>query len=103
MEQRFAQMDGNGDGVLTPSEWRDPRPFRQVDRNGDGVVTLDEYLNAPVVYEQPSPYDPYSSRSPSSSARFEDLDRNGNGYIERHEWPYDLAEFDRLDRDGTGA
>jgi arylsulfatase A-like enzyme len=41
MEERFKQMDRNGDGKLTPDEA--PRNlFRRADRNGDGVVTLDE-------------------------------------------------------------
>jgi len=99
LEDRFAQMDRNRDGVISPSEWRESVPFRTVDRNGDGVVTLNEYLNAPVVYEQTlgGPYD-----NSYVMSQFRALDRNGNGYIERHEWPYDPAEFDRLDRNADG-
>jgi len=96
MEARFAQMDRNRDGVLSRSEWRDSTSFRLVDRNGDGVVTLREYLNAPVVYEDNSGNDQFTT------SRFRDLDRNGSGYIERREWPYDLTEFDRLDGNGDG-
>ena len=99
MQARFEQMDRNRDGVLSRGEWRDSTPFRQVDRNNDGVVTLREYLNASVVYEQPSGYDQYGT---SGSTAFRDLDRNGSGYIERREWPYDLTEFDRMDRNGDG-
>ncbi len=104
LEARFAQMDRNRDGVVSRSEWRDSASFRTVDRNNDGVVTLREYLNAPVVYEQPSGYNPPSGDQygTSRSTQFRDLDRNGNGYIERREWPYDLAEFDSMDRNGDG-
>ncbi len=97
MEGRFAQMDRNRDGVVTRGEWRDSTPFRNVDRNNDGVVTLREYLNAPVVYEEPyGGYDQYGT------SQFRALDGNGSGYIERREWPYDYAEFDRMDRNGDG-
>jgi Ca2+-binding EF-hand superfamily protein len=94
MEARFAQMDRNRDGVVSRGEWRDSTSFRTVDRNNDGVVTLREYLTAPVVYEQP-----YGS---TQQGAFRDLDRDGSGYIERREWPYELAEFDRLDRNADG-
>jgi Ca2+-binding EF-hand superfamily protein len=100
MEGRFAQMDRNRDGVVTRGEWQDSTPFRNVDRNNDGVVTLREYLNAPVVYEQPGGgYDQYGQYGTS---QFRALDRNGNGYIERREWTSDYAEFDRMDRNGDG-
>ena len=96
-EARFARMDRNRDGVISRYEWSESIPFSDVDRNHDGVVTLNEYLNAPVVYEEPSGGNDQYSRS-----QFRALDRNGNGYIERREWPYDYAEFDRMDRNGDG-
>ena len=105
MEARFAQMDRNRDGVVSRGEWRDSTVFRTVDRNNDGVVTLREYLNAPVVYEQPSGYNPSYGNdqyATSRAAAFRDLDRNGNGYIERREWTSNLTEFDAMDRNGDG-
>jgi Ca2+-binding EF-hand superfamily protein len=105
MQARFARMDRNRDGVISRGEWSDSTAFRTVDRNNDGVVTLREYLNAPVVYEQPSGYNPpagYDQYGTSRSTQFDDLDRNGNGYIERREWPYNLTEFDAMDRNGDG-
>jgi Ca2+-binding EF-hand superfamily protein len=99
MEARFAQMDRNRDGVVSRSEWGDSSSFRTIDRNNDGVVTLREYLNAPVVYEQPYG-DDQAYGTPTSV--FGDLDRNRSGYIERREWPYDLTEFDSMDRNGDG-
>jgi arylsulfatase A-like enzyme len=41
IEERFKQYDKNGDGKLTPEEFRTP-DFKQMDRNNDGVVMLDE-------------------------------------------------------------
>src|SRR5437773_3129417 len=58
IQARFARMDRNRDGVVSRGEWTDSTSFRTVDRNNDGVVTLREYPNAPVVYEQPSAYNP---------------------------------------------
>ncbi len=97
LEARFARMDRNRDGVISRYEWNESIPFSEVDRNGDGVVTLNEYLNAPVVYEEPNGGNDQYSRS-----QFRALDRDGDGYIERREWPYDYAEFDRMDRNGDG-
>jgi Ca2+-binding EF-hand superfamily protein len=96
-EARFTRMDRNRDGVISRYEWSESIPFTDVDRNRDGVVTLNEYLNAPVVYEEP-----YGGNDQYSRSQFRALDRNGNGYIERREWPYDYAEFDRMDRNGDG-
>ena len=42
LDQRFSQLDRNGDGKLTPDELTDPATFKRLDANGDGVVTLDE-------------------------------------------------------------
>jgi hypothetical protein len=42
LEQRFRQLDRNGDGKLTPDELTDPATFKRLDANGDGVVTLEE-------------------------------------------------------------
>ena len=41
LEERFKQLDKNGDGKLTPEEFPTPN-FKQMDKNNDGVLTLDE-------------------------------------------------------------
>jgi hypothetical protein len=44
-ERGFAELDRNGDGRITRSEWRhDFEAFRRADRNGDGVLTHAEFL-----------------------------------------------------------
>lgn len=48
-EDRFGQLDRNGDGKLSTQELRAPRIFGEMDADGDGLVTLDEargYLRA---------------------------------------------------------
>jgi hypothetical protein len=42
LEQRFRQLDPNGDGKLTQDELTDPATVKRLDANGDGVVTLEE-------------------------------------------------------------
>jgi Ca2+-binding EF-hand superfamily protein len=74
---RFAKLDRNGDGKLTPDELGPPRSgkapaakqagfgarrFDKLDTNHDGVVTLDEYVAAAV-------------------AKFRELDVHGNGRV----------------------
>jgi arylformamidase len=42
LEERFGQLDANGDGLLTIEEVGRPRLFRRLDANGDNVVTRAE-------------------------------------------------------------
>lgn len=44
---RFRQMDRDGNGVITPDEWTgDQQTFRNLDLNGDGRLTMDELRQA---------------------------------------------------------
>jgi hypothetical protein len=81
IEQRFAQLDANHDGKLTPDElragprrlgaaWRDHTA--NIDANGDGAWSFDEL----------------QSVFPSITIeRFNKLDKNGDGLITRDEQP----------------
>ena len=42
LQERFKQLDRNGDGKVTSDEFPDARVFKQMDKDGDGVVTLEE-------------------------------------------------------------
>jgi redoxin/copper type II ascorbate-dependent monooxygenase-like protein/EF hand domain-containing protein len=46
LEQRFKQLDKNGDGKITTDELPQSAFFKQRDINGDGVITLAEALAA---------------------------------------------------------
>ncbi|NWG14900.1 MAG: sulfatase-like hydrolase/transferase [Acidobacteria bacterium] len=54
VEQRFRQMDRNGDGKLNRDEVGRPALFRRLDLNGDGVVTMDEAKKALIINRRPA-------------------------------------------------
>ena len=106
---RFAKLDHNGDGKLTPDELMTPRDnnaaagkraqfaerrFDKLDANHDGVVTLNEFVAA-------------------ATAKFKELDVAGNGRVtaeeiasspRAHERAEKVAEriAHRLDTNGDG-
>ena len=89
---RFEEMDTNGDGRVTRSEWRgNDRSFDNHDWNRDGVLSGDEIR-------------PGSRRRDDRdwSGRFDQLDRDDDGYISFAEWPHDRQMFYRLDRNDDG-
>lgn len=98
---RFAEMDANGDGVITRTEWQgSPRSFAGHDWNGDGRLAGDEVRIG-------ASWPPSRGRGASattltdwSETRFRQLDRNGNGRLSRGEWRYDVEDFLRVDRNG---
>lgn len=88
---RFEELDRNQDGVLRSNEWRTAGvAFTVADRNDDGVVTLREYL------DMPRPGD-------DRAVRFEDLDRDSDGYLQRNEWRGSRESFDLADRNRDGV
>ena len=51
----FADLDRNGNGVITSSEWRgQPEAFRALDADGDGVLTPGEYAEGREVVNSPT-------------------------------------------------
>ena len=91
LEARFGDMDVNNNGYVNRSEWRDTVSFDVVDRNRDNRVTIDEYLDRRAGY---------GYGTGSLAARFAQLDRNGNGVINRGEWRGERLSFDLVDRNG---
>jgi Ca2+-binding EF-hand superfamily protein len=84
-EDTFRQMDRNRDGRLTSSEWfYNAEYFRRADRNRDGALTLSEFTS--------------NTSDDDRDDRFENLDSNRNGRIERNEWHGSADAFDWLDR-----
>jgi Ca2+-binding EF-hand superfamily protein len=51
----FADLDRNGNGVITSGEWTGPADeFRALDTDGDGVVTAREYRDGRGVADSPA-------------------------------------------------
>jgi hypothetical protein len=128
--ERFKQLDRNGDGYVTLSEWPlDEASFRIVDRDHDGRLSPGELLEPSILRDTPAPYqvprlrfhhEPHRDQTaqgagirppetiwnpratPRDQIRFELLDRNHDNRLSRGEWTGPSITFDRLDinRDG---
>jgi Ca2+-binding EF-hand superfamily protein len=89
---RFRRMDANNDGRVTREEWRgNARSFQNYDWNNDGMLSGDEVS---VNGERRG-----NARNDEveNDDRFDYLDVNGNGFIDRNEWDGGRYVFDRLD------
>ena len=85
-ENRFAEMDQNGDGIITRAEWRGTaQAFNLADWNNDGRLSGDEVRAA---------------GTPPS--RFAEMDRNGDGIITRAEWRGTAQAFNLADWNNDG-
>ena len=83
-------MYGNRDGRIQRAEWfYDREGFIRADRNRDGVLTRAEFLGSDVDADRED--------------RFEYLDVNNNGRVERSEWHASRDAFDWLDRNNDGV
>lgn len=81
------QMDRNGDGVITRSEWRGGEgAFRKRDTNRDGVLSGNEVWDA-------------RDQARNWNQRFREFDDNRDGVITRNEWrEASNVPFNELDR-----
>jgi Ca2+-binding EF-hand superfamily protein len=86
----FANVDANRDGRVTRDEWRhDVESFRRADQNGDEVLSRAEFLNGDTDVDRED--------------RFDYLDADNNGRIERGEWHSSQDSFRWLDRNRDGV
>ena len=89
-ERGFANLDRNRDGRIARAEWfYDREGFIRADRNGDNALTREEFLSGDVDVDRED--------------RFEYLDANRNGRIERAEWHASRDAFTWLDRNRDGV
>ena len=89
-QEQFRALDVNNDGRISRTEWRyDLEDFFRADRNGDNQLVLNEFLLGSDVDDD-------------RGDRFDYLDIDGNGRIDRSEWHGSRAAFERLDRNGDG-
>jgi Ca2+-binding EF-hand superfamily protein len=95
-EMRFRRMDTNNDGAISRSEWRgNPRAFNTYDWNNDGSLSGDEVSVA--ISRRGNRNGEDDEFEVANDDRFDYLDINGNGYLERNEWDGGQYAFDRLD------
>src|SRR5688572_9661606 len=81
-QNRFAEMDQNGDGIITRAEWRGTaQAFNLADWNNDGRLSGDEVR--------------VSDRN--EHTRFAGMDQNGDGVITRNEWRGNAQSFNQHD------
>ena len=86
----FANLDRNDDGRISRAEWYyDREAFIRADRNGDNTLTRAEFLGNDLDDDRED--------------RFEFLDVNNNGRIERSEWHGSGDTFEWMDRDNDGT
>jgi Ca2+-binding EF-hand superfamily protein len=89
-ERGFANLDRNGDGRISRAEWYyDREGFIRADRNRDNVLTKAEFLGNEVDDDRDD--------------RFDYLDVNNNGRIERSEWHGSSDTFEWMDRNNDGT
>jgi Ca2+-binding EF-hand superfamily protein len=85
----FRALDHDDNSRITLEEWHfDIADFRRADRNRDNVLVIAEFLGTDFDDDR--------------GDRFDDLDLNNNGRLERGEWHSTLAAFEWLDRNNDG-
>ncbi len=89
-ERGFTSLDRDRDDRIQRSEWfYDREGFTRADRNRDGVLTRAEFLGGDVDADRED--------------RFDYLDANNNGRVERSEWHASRDAFDWLDRNNDNV
>jgi Ca2+-binding EF-hand superfamily protein len=86
-DANFTTIDRDRNGRISSREWQyDYESFRRADRNSDGALTRAEFVGTNTVDDD-------------RDDRFEYIDGNGDGRIERSEWHGSGETFQWLDRD----
>lgn len=89
----LAKYDANGDSIISVEEIsrKRERVFNMMDGNADGEVSLEEYQWLDI-----------RKREMIVAARFNKLDRDGNGLLSGEEYTAYAGAFFDIDSDGNG-
>jgi YD repeat-containing protein len=99
---RFAQMDTNGDGVITRQEWNgSDRSFEVHDWNGDGRLSGNEVRSGAQRDTDLADHNPnqFERNLNWTRTNFTSLDHNRDNRLSVNEWHFDMETFRRVDRD----
>lgn len=105
-ERMLKHLDTNGDGVITPDEFKFPgdRIIKEADLNGDGAVTLDEMHQHHQQMEakrQAERQKMMADQQAKMDQMFKSMDTNGDGKVTVEE--ANAAAFKRMDKNGDGV
>jgi Ca2+-binding EF-hand superfamily protein/peroxiredoxin len=100
LEQRFKQLDADGDGRLTAAEAGNADWFKRFDREGRGFVTLDQVRQ--LGRAMAAAVGAGGAAGPNTDAMFHWLDKDADGKLTRDEVPQ-AGAFERLDLDRDGV
>lgn len=99
-KDRFARLDGNGDGSITREEIVTVRAkvFERLDRNGDGFVDEEEVDRArQAIIDRATVMEARLAR------RWEKMDADRDGKVSVAEFQRRQVMFELADRDGDGV
>ena len=105
-ESRFAKMDVNSDGVISPAdrEARMAARFAAMDANSDGSISQDEFMAAHADRGEGHKGHRMGRRGHGGAMMMKMADANADGQVTKDEFvAAALAHFDKADADKNGT
>ena len=105
VRQRFKTLDKNDDGKLSRDEFLGAKPvFDRLDADKDDALSFEEFQRAPNAGQMRQPQAAGTPKAAAGPlARFNQLDKDGDGKLSREEFDGPAALFARIDLDKNGS